>query len=330
MAKIFITHSAEDLQAYYVTALEAIRPYGDIIVNPTGRNLTTGELIEEAKDCQVIVSHRATHGPAEVFQKSPNLVAFLRCAVDIRDVDVDAASSVGILVANAGPAFVEATAEIALALMLDVSRDLTESTIDYRQGRMPPQNMGRQLSGSSAGLIGYGRIGRHLAAILVAMGMRVLVCDPYQTVCGPGLEQVDMETLLGQADYVLPLAQATEETENLMNAKTFSLMKQGSVFVNVSRGNLVNEEALAAAFKEGRIARIAMDVGRAADQRPSPRLASLPGVVATPHLGGLTGPAAWTQAMSSVEQTAEIVRGRVPPRAINPEHATRLSRLKKA
>ena len=330
MVDIFLTHNPEDLDIYFGPAYEAIQAHGTVRANPMDRDLTTAELIEAAAGSEIIVCHRATPGEAAVFQQSPDLVAFLRPQLDIRNIDVEAASANGIVVANAEPAFIPATAEIALALMLDVSRDLTESTVAFREGKTPPSNMGRQLATSTAGVVGYGAVGRYLCDILLAMGMRVLVNDPYVTVDKVGLEQVDFETVLRESDYVLPLAVATAETENLMNAAAFALMKPSAVFVNVSRGNLVDEDALEAAYTEGRIAKLAMDVGRAADQRPSPHLAALPGVVATPHLGGLTPQNAHAQSMCSVEQTAAIVEGRMPPRAVNPEHATRLARLKKA
>ena len=330
MVDIFLTHNPEDLDIYFGPAYEAIQAHGTVRANPMDRDLTTAELIEAAAGSEIIVCHRATPGDAAVFQRSPDLVAFLRPQLDIRNIDIEAASANGVVVANAGPAFIPATAEIALALMLDVSRDLTESTVAFREGKTPPSNMGRQLATSTAGVVGYGAVGRYLCDILLAMGMRVLVNDPYVTVDKVGLEQVDFETVLRESDYVLPLAVATAETENLMNAAAFALMKPSAVFVNVSRGNLVDEDALEAAYTEGRIAKLAMDVGRAADQRPSPHLAALPGVVATPHLGGLTPQNAHAQSMCSVEQTAAIVEGRMPPRAVNPEHATRLARLKKA
>jgi D-3-phosphoglycerate dehydrogenase / 2-oxoglutarate reductase len=327
MVDIFLTHNPEDLDIYFGPALEAIQAYGTVRANPGPGDLTTEELIEAARGCEIIVCHRATAGEAAVFEQLPDLVAFLRPQLDIRNIDIEAASAAGVVVANAEPAFIPATAEMAIALMLDVSRDVTESTVAFRRGETPPSNMGRQLATSTAGVIGYGAVGRYLCDILLAMGMRVLVNDPYVTVDKPGLEQVDFETVLRQSDYVLPLAVATGETENLMDAAAFALMKPSAVFVNVSRGNLVDEDALEAAYTEGRIAKLAMDVGRAADQRPSPRLAALPGVVATPHLGGLTPQNAHAQSLCSVEQTAAIVEGRVPPRAVNAEHATRLARL---
>ena len=327
MIKIFVSHNPEDLEVYFKKSYEALKALGDVVLNPKDRDLTTDEVIEAAQGCQIIVCHRSTHGKAAIFENLPDLAVFLRPQIDISDVDVAAASANGILIANSVPSFIPATAEIALAHMLDLARDLTSSTIAYKAGEIPPSNMGRQLNGSTAGIIGYGAIGCYLADKLVALGMRVLVSDPYVTSVAKGVELVDMETLLGQADFVLPLAAATEETENLIDAKTIALMKQDAYFINVSRGNLVDEAALETALKENRIGKVAMDVGRAADQRPSPHLAALPGVIATPHLGGLTVQNAEAQSWSVVEQVEALLKGEMPPRAINPEDSKRLSRL---
>ena len=192
---------------------------------------------------------------------------------------------------------------------------------------MPPSNMGRQLKGSTAGIIGYGAIGSYLAQKLKALGMRVVVNDPYVTCTDEEIEQVELDTLLKQSDFVVPLAAATEETENLINRQTLAQMKPDAYFVNVSRGNLVDEEALAEAYSDGRIGKIAMDVGRGPDQRPSPQFAEMEGVVATPHLGGLTVQNAEAQAWSAVEQVEAILKGEMPPRAVNPHSDSRLKKL---
>jgi len=178
--------------------------------------------------------------------------------------------------------------------------------------------MGRELKGSTLGVIGYGAIGKEVTSIGRALGMRVLVHDPYQQV-----DQVPLDTLLRESDYVVPLAVATAETENLMNAEAFFKMKKGACLINVSRGNLVDEAALEAALDSGRLAGCAMDVGRASDQMPTPRLAARPDVIATPHTAGLTMPAIEHQSLETVAQAAEIVKGRVPKGAVNAEHWTR-------
>ena len=135
---------------------------------------------------------------------------------------------------------------------------------------------------------------------------------------------------MAESDFVVVLAVATAETENLIGAAELRRMQRSAYLINVSRGNLIDEAALEAALSEGRIAGCAMDVGRAPDQMPSPHLARLHNVVATPHIGGLVPPAIAHQALETTRQVAEIVRGRAPPGAVNPEQATRLARLRRS
>lgn len=324
MIRVFITHNAEDLDAYYGRALPQLQSMTDVAVNETGRNLTTDELIEAAADTHVIVSHRSTPGEPALFESSPELLAFLRCAVDVSNIDVDAAGRAGVLVACADKSFVASTAELALALMLDVARRVSDSTIAYRNGSEPPQRSGSQLAGSTAGIIGYGAIGAYLAAMLSSLDMKVLVHDPHTTVTDPRFRQVEFAELLGLADWVLPLAPAVAETADLIGQHELAQMKPDAYLVNVSRGELIDEAAVAEALETGHLAGFAMDVGRGPDQRPSLDLASRPGVVATPHLGGLTPQNADAQAASSVEQVRAILSGRTPPRSLNPNAATRL------
>ena len=137
-----------------------------------------------------------------------------------------------------------------------------------------------------------------------------------------------MQELLAESDYVVPLAVASAETENLMGEREFQQMKQGAFFINVSRGNLVDEAALARALDSGRVAGCAIDVGRAPDQMPTPALAARAEVIATPHTAGLTLPAIEHQSMETVAQAAEILKGRAPKGAVNAEHWTRIALLR--
>jgi D-3-phosphoglycerate dehydrogenase / 2-oxoglutarate reductase len=185
--------------------------------------------------------------------------------------------------------------------------------------------MGRQLAGGRLGIIGYGSIGRRLAAVTKSLGMTVLVADPFASVDDADIEHVSLEDLLGRADYVVCLAVANEKTENLIGQAALARMQPHAFFINLSRGNLVDETALAAALRENRIAGAAVDVGRARDQMPTMDLAKLPNVIATPHIGGLTPPAIESQSLETVRQVEAIINGEVPPGAVNSEHWTRRS-----
>jgi D-3-phosphoglycerate dehydrogenase len=190
--------------------------------------------------------------------------------------------------------------------------------------------MGRQLKGATLGIIGYGAIGAHLAELGLALGMTVLVADPHKRVTRPMVQQVQFADLLAKSDFVVCLAIANEQTENLMNAEAFAQMKPSAYFINLSRGNLVDEAALARALDEKRISGAALDVGRAQDQMPSLALARRADVIATPHTAGLTPEAAEHQAFDTVNQVKDLIAGRMPPGAANPEAARRLNRLKRS
>ena len=330
MPKVFLTHEPEMLRNYYgARAVAALREVAEVVVNPTGQVLDAEALTREAQGCEIVVSDRQTPGFGSFFERAPDLVAFLRCAVDIRNVDVEAASRHGILVTRATPGFAASVAELGLGLMIDLARGITDAVAAYRSGRVPQARTGRQLRGATVGIVGYGVIGRHLAGLAKAVGMSVLASDPYKTIAEEGVRQVPFEDLLAESDFVVCLAVATEETENLIDARALARMRPSAFFINLSRGNLVDEAALAAALDAKTIAGAAMDVGRAPDQMPSPELARRPDVLATPHAAGLTPEAIEHQAFDTVAQVRALCAGEVPPHAVNAEAATRLTRLRK-
>jgi D-3-phosphoglycerate dehydrogenase len=329
MRTVLLTHPPGVRENYYSDkALSALEALAHVRRNPLGRELSTTELVEAARDCEIIVTHRHVPGDAALFAELPALVAFCRCAMDIRNVDVPAASAHGVLVTRASAGFIAATAEWVIGAMIGMCRRIIESSAAYHAGRQPQAIMGRQLNGSTLGVIGYGQIGRYLCSLGVALRMRVLVADPHATVTDAAIDQVGLAQLLAHSDFVVCLAAATDETENLMNEQAFQGMKPGAFFVNASRGNLVDDAALLHALESGRLAGCALDVGREHDQKPSPVLSRHPLVLATPHIGGLTPQATEHQALETVAQVAEILRGRVPPGAVNADRADRLSRLR--
>ena len=324
MSRILLTHSPEALANYYgERALAGLQALGEVVLNSNENSLEGENLIRAAADCELVVSYRQSPAPAALFERLPRLAAFLRCAIDIRNVDVAAASRAGVLVTQASAGFVAAVSEMVLGMMVDLSRGITSSSSSYRSGSVPKAAMGRELRGSTLGVIGYGAIGREVVRLGNALGMRVLIHDPYAR----DVEQTGLDSLLAQSDYVVPLAVATAETENLIGEKAFQAMKRGAYFINVSRGNLVDEGALVRALESGRIAGCALDVGRAPDQMPTPALAARADVIATPHAAGLTRPAIEHQSMETVAQAAEILKGRAPKGAVNAEQWARKALL---
>ena len=328
MARLLLTFPPAARENYYPPAVRnRLAKLAEVRLHDAEVPLGPRELIESARDCDVIVADRQAAAPAALFDALPALAAFVRCAVDIRNVDVAAASHHGVLVTQASAGFAPAVAEWCLGVMVDLARGISAASGAYHRGEQPSPAMGRELKGATAGIIGYGRIARYLCELCAALQMRICVYSPYDAVDAPGRERVSLSRLLGMADYVVCLALATAETENLMDAAAFACMKPTAFFVNASRGALVDEIALADALDAGRIAGCALDVGREGDDRPSLALARHPRVIATPHIGGLTPQAALHQADETVAQVACILDGRVPPGAVNADAASRLSRF---
>ena len=322
--KVLLTHTPQSRAQYYgARSLAGLQALAQVKLHESNDALDPTGLIKAAADVDIIVADRLTPGPGEIFPALPNLRAFVRCAVDIRNVDVDAASAAGVLVTQAGPGFVQSVAELALGFMVDLSRGVSRATADYHAACRPEIIMGRQLAGSRLGIIGYGSIGRYLARIAKVLGMEVLIADPYATVGEQGLQHLPLDELLTRSDFVVCLAVANEQTENLIGQAALARMQKHAFFINLSRGNLVDEAALSAALRENRIAGAAMDVGRAPDQMPSPELARLPNVIATPHIGGLTPPAIESQSLETVRQVEKIIAGEVPVGAVNADRWTR-------
>lgn len=325
--RVLLTFGATARRNYYgATALAELQAIADVRLNEGDAPLVGQALVDAARGCAVIISDRQAAAPAALFAALPELAVFQRCAVDVRNIDLAAASAQGVLVTHASAGFGNAVAEWVLGSMIALARGIGDSVHAYRTGASPAVRMGSELRGATLGVIGYGVIGRRLCEIAQALGMRVLVADPYADV-PPPLTKVSLEQLLPQADHVVCLAPAVPQNENLMDATRFAAMKPGAFFLNASRGELVDEAALLRALDSGHLAGCALDVGRAPDQMPSPQLAAHPRAIATPHIGGLTPQAAEHQSRETVAQLAELLAGRMPSGALNAAQATRLRLL---
>src|ERR1700738_3185360 len=253
MTKVLLTHTPQARRQYYgERSLSGLQAVAEVVLHQGADALDAAGLIDAADDVDIIVADRLTEGPGEIFAKLPKLRAFVRCAVDIRNIDVEAASAAGVLVTRAGPGFVQSVAELAVGFMVDLSRGISRATADYHAGRKPEVRMGRQLAGSRLGIIGYGSIGRYLAPGAKSLGMAALVAAAFVTVDDSDIEHACLEDILARADYVVCLAVANEQTENLIGQAALARMRPHAFFINLSRGNLVDEAALTAALPENR------------------------------------------------------------------------------
>lgn len=329
MSTVFLTHPPEALSVQYgrraVTALKAI---ANVRFNDAGRELNQAELVAAAQGCDAIISYRLTPATAELFEQVPGLVALLRCAVDVRNIDIRAASANGILVTRASAGFIPAVAELVIGMMIVLSRSVMTYAESYHAGQVPLAKPGSELRGCTVGIVGYGQISQYLCDLCLAFGLRVLVYDPYVSKIKDNVISADLKTLLADSDFVVPLAVATPETENLFNDAAFAQVKKGAYFINASRGNLVDEPALLRALESGHLAACALDVGRDPDQMPTPALAAHPKVVATPHIGALTPQSVEHQSLETVRQLEAVLRGQAPIGSLNADRAARLARLR--
>jgi len=325
MTTVFVSHPSDKLDAYFgARAMAALRPIAEVRLNPEPRELTLAELVAAAQGCDALIAYRQTAAPEALFRDLPELFAFLRCAVDIRTVDVAAASAHGVLVTQASAGYVAAVAQWIVAAMIDLGRGISRYAEAYHGGRPPAPVMGRELRGSTLGVIGLGQIGQYLADLALAFGMRVLATSPRPIDDRGGrIRRLPLAALLAESDFVVCLAPANAETEKLMNAAAFATMRRGSFFINAARGELVDDAALLATLDAGHLAGCALDVGRAPDQMPTPTLARHPRVVAAPHIGGLTLAAIEHQALETVAQLTRLLAGEIPGGAVNAAHARR-------
>jgi D-3-phosphoglycerate dehydrogenase len=325
--RVFLTHTKEALASQYLEGgLAELRLVADVVLNPADRVLSGVDLATAAAGCKVIVADRATPGLAQTFTAAPDLVAFLRAAVDISTIDVGAASAEGVLITRTSAGFEHPVAELGFGMMIDLARGISRMRGEYLAGHVPVPPGGIAISSATLGIVGYGRIGRRLAEMALGWGMQVLVSDPFAQP-EPPVQAVSFDALLAASDFVVSLAASTPKTARLFNAAAFAAMRPDACFINLSRGELVDEDALEAALDSGRLRGAGFDVGLAPDQMPSPRLTARRDVVSTPHIGGMTPEARMHQTMDTVRQVAALSSGQMPPGAVNPEAASRLGRL---
>lgn len=258
--------------------------------------------------------------PGEIIRRGRKLRIIANYGAGYDGVDVRAAAERGIPVTNLPDTVTDSTAELAIGLMLAVSRRIGENSLRAREEA--PENlfgmgrsMGRSLRGQTLGLLGCGRIGKRTAEIAAALGMR---CIGYSRhgVNYPQVESVNLPELLAQSDVLSLHCPLTQETHRLLDRSALARMKQGSILINTARGAIVDCDALADALESGHLRGAGLDVYPDEPHIP-PRLIALPQVVLTPHIGTNTQETRQRMAEECARQIADALAGKRPAYVVN-------------
>jgi D-3-phosphoglycerate dehydrogenase / 2-oxoglutarate reductase len=271
---------------------------------------------------EALVVRSATRVDADLIAAAPRLRVIGRAGVGVDNVDVDAATTAGIVVCNAPEANVVSAAEHALALLLALARHICAAERSLRDGAWERERFaGTELADKTMALLGFGRIGRLVASRARALGMRTVAYDPYVTaerIAELGAEQAPtIEAALATADVVSLHLPVTPATRGIIDADRLALLRPGALLVNAARGALVDEAALVAALRSGRLAGAALDVFA---QEPLPAdspLRDAPNLLLTPHLAGSTREAQDRAGVVVAEQVVAALGGAPVAHALN-------------
>jgi D-3-phosphoglycerate dehydrogenase / 2-oxoglutarate reductase len=278
------------------------------------------DLAERIGDYDAIVIRSATKLDADLIERAEKLRVIGRAGVGVDNVDVDAATRRGIVVANAPDSTVVAAAEHTVGLLVALSRNIPQAHAELKQGRWKRSAYsGVELAGKTLGVLGFGRIGQQVARRALGLGMRVVAFDPF--VAGErfrelGVEQATApEDVLGESDFLTLHLPLTDETRGFVDADALADMRDGVRIVNAARGELVDEEALLDALRSGKVAGAALDVF--ASEPYSGPLLELENVVVTPHLAASTEEAQDRAGVIVAEQVTAALEGGLVTNAVN-------------
>ena len=289
--------------------MEAGRPSirgADVDYRPT---IAREELLQVVGGYEALVVRSRTKVDREVLDKASSLRLVARQGTGLDNVDVEYAHAKGVTVVNSPESLVEAVSEHVLLLMLAMARKLVPAHESTKAGRWEKNSLvGSELKGKVLGIVGLGRIGRRIAEIAKVMGMSVLAYDvvpiPPDVVARLELRIVGLDEIFRSSDFITLHVPMTDETKHMVDGRRLSEMKGSAFLVNTSRGGVVDEEELASALKEGRLAGAALDVFET--EPPTGAILTAPNVILTPHVGGQTAEAQTDAASVITEKVSDF------------------------
>ena len=306
--------------------LALLREHCDVWVNPDDRPLTHDELLARCADADGVLGLLTDKVDAGFFAAAPRLRGYANYAVGFDNIDVAEATRRRVPVSNTPDVLTTATAELAWALVFAVARQIVTSDAVMRSGTWsgwgPLQFIGQEITGKTLGIFGPGRIGTAMALMSRGFSMPVVTCGgrrPNATLERElGARRVSFPDFLAQSDIVSIHAPLTPDTRHAFDAVAFAAMKPTAILVNTGRGPIIDEVALVAALRQGRLAGAGLDVYEF-EPRLAEGLRDCKNVVVTPHIGSATVTAREGMARLAAENLLAMLAGGVPPTCLNPE-----------
>ncbi len=298
--------------------IDMLRAVADVDVR-TG--LAPADLIAAIGDYDALVVRSETKVTRAVFDAATKLTVVGRAGVGVDNIDLPAATEHGVIVVNAPQGNTVAAAEHTIALLTSLARHVPQAEASMRRGEWRRKEfVGVELRGKVLGIVGLGKIGSEVARRAVAMDMRVIANDPFvpeERARSLGVESVEFEQLLAESDFITVHPPLTASTEGMIGAEQIAAMKDGVRLINVARGGIIDEAALAAAVKSGKVAGAAIDVFTTEPVLPDNPLLGDPRIIITPHLGASTAEAQERVALDVAEQIVDVLSGRPARYAVN-------------
>ncbi|XP_026151095.1 D-3-phosphoglycerate dehydrogenase [Mastacembelus armatus] len=284
------------------------------------QNMKNDELIAEIKDYDGLVVRSATKVTADIIYAANNLKIIGRAGTGVDNVDVDAATRKGVIVMNTPSGNTISAAELTCALLMSLSRNVPQAAMSMKQGNWDRKKfMGAELYGKVLGIVGLGRIGKEVASRMQSFGMRTIGYDPItppDVSASWGVEQMSLEQLWPQCDYITVHTPLMPSTVGLLNDETFAKCKKGVKVVNCARGGIIDEAALLRALESGQCGGAGLDVF--VEEPPKDRsLVDHPNVISCPHLGASTKEAQARCGEDIALQIIDMVKGKHLVGAVN-------------
>ena len=302
----------------------------DTRVNPSSEYMSRQQLLSEVVDVDGMVSLLSERIDGELLEAAPLLKVVSNYAVGYNNVDVAAATERGVMVTNTPDVVTDATADLTWAILMAIARDVVVTdrytkSGEWKQWR-PEAFIAADITGATLGIVGMGRIGQAMAKRAAGFDMRVMYNNnsrvPTDVEQRLGVEFVDMDTLLRDADFVTLHVPLSDATYHLVDEGALSKMKSSAYLVNASRGPIVDERALVRALQRQRIAGAALDVYENEPQLAE-GLSALNNVILIPHLGANSRRTRERMAAMTLENVTAALSGGVPPNLVNPEVLSR-------